>query len=107
MILTWIAIGIFAGTALAAIITYWNEIVDWAKRIVAEGAKKAKLAIQYINGKLIPNVVAFFKGEPGKKEGETKPLTPKELREWGEAANLTEQEIEDLINGKTILRDVD
>lgn len=101
-------IALTAGILLtSAIITYWNEIVNWAKKIVAEGAKKAKLAIKYIKGELIPSIRAAFEGRPVDKPGVTRPMTPEEIREWGEAIGLTEKEIQDLIEGKTIYTDID
>lgn len=107
MILTWIAITTAGILLTSAIIAYWNDIVNWAKKIVAEGAKKAKLAIQYIKGELIPSIQAFFEGRPAHKGGVTKPMTPEQIREWGEAIGLTEKEIQDLIEGKTIYTDID
>ena len=107
MILTWIVFGLAAGAAMAAIIAYWNEIVDWAKGIVSKGAKYAKLAINSIKGELIPELRSLFKGRPEKETGTPKSMTPEEIRQWGKEVGLSEGEIEDLINGKTIFMDVD
>lgn len=107
MILTWIALGIAAGAAAATIITYWNEIVDWAKEIFNKLFSKGKLFMEWVGGNLRTWVAGRDKdGEYSVGPDKKRPANEKELWQMYEAGIITKPELEDLLNGRTVYTDV-
>lgn len=102
MIITWIALGLAAGAAIAAIITYWNEIIDWATNLLDNLFQRGKLFLRWVNGSLIPKVKGIFNGRAETQEGKRKPATEEDIRKLYEEDVITYQEMLDLLAGKEI-----
>lgn len=102
MILTWIAIGLVSAALTATIITYWNDIVDWAKRLLDGGHEKVLVAIKWINDKLTPKIYSLFGGKPVTSTPSPRPMTEEELKEFIIALGLSDYEANKLKNGQGI-----
>ena len=102
MILTWIAIGLAGAALTATIITYWNDIVDWAKRLLDGGHEKVLVAIKWINDKLTPKIYSLFGGKPVTSTPSPRPMTEKELEEFIIALGLGDYEANKLRNGENV-----
>ncbi len=103
MILTWIALGILAGTAVAAIITYWNEIVDWAKETFNRLFIRGKLFLQRVGNEIKTWISGINKrGDAGTSTGDTRRATDEEIDALVEADVITWEEGERLKRGEKI-----
>lgn len=102
MILTWIAIGLAGAALTATIITYWNDIVDWAKRLLDGGHKKVLVAIKWINDKLTPKIYSLFGGKPVTSTPPSRLMTKEELEEFIITLGLSDDEANKLRNGKNV-----
>ena len=103
MILTWIALGILAGTAVAAIITYWNEIVDWAKETFNRFFIKGKLFLQRVGNEIKTWISGINKdGGVDTSTGGTRRATDEEIDALVEEGVITWEEGERLKRGEKI-----
>lgn len=99
-----IAAGLFA---TAAIITYWNEIVNWAKEIFNKLFSKGKLFMEWVGG-ILRTWVAGKDKDGGISVGpdKTRPANEKELWQMYEAGIITKEELDKLLRGETISTNV-
>lgn len=107
MILTWIALGILAGTAVAAIITYWNEIVDWAKETFNRLFIRGKLFLQRVGNEIKTWIYGINKdGGADTSTGGTRPATDEEIDALVKEGVITWEEGERLKRGEKISLDL-
>ncbi len=106
MLLTWIIGGILVAGATAAIITYWNELVDWANRII-EKMYDATVKLVRKGEQLFLNVSGFVRGLFKTEKSDPKHATAEDMYELYKQGkiyldtlgdNLTDREIERLHN---------
>jgi hypothetical protein len=102
MILTWIALGLAATAAVALIVTYWNEIVDWAKDVLDNIFQRGRLFLRWVDDTLIPTIKGIFNGKGGNKPGPTKPATREDLWKLYEEGVITYDELQILLDGGEI-----
>lgn len=101
--LGWLALGLLGAGAVAAIITYWDEIVKWARDIFDSIFSRGKMFLKWVSGYLESWINGITKNGKGEvKSGPTRPATEEEIRQLYEEGIITYQEMIDLLNGKTI-----
>ena len=105
--LGWIALGLLGAGAVAAIITYWDEIVNWAKDLLDTIFSRGKMFLRWASGYL----ESWFSGR-GKnggaitKPGPTRSATEDEIWKLFEEGIITASERDKLLRGETISSDV-
>lgn len=102
MVLTWIALGLATAAAVAVIITYWNEIVDWAKDVLDKIFQRGRLFLRWVNGDLIPTIKGIFNGKGKNQPGPIKPATREDLWKLYEEGVITYNELQILLEGGEI-----
>lgn len=108
MILTWIVLGgLAAGAAVAAIIAYWNEIVDWAKETFNRLFIRGKLFLQRVGNEIKTWIYGINKdGGAGTSTGGTRPATDEEIDALVKEGVITWEEGERLKRGEKISLDL-
>lgn len=107
MILTWIVLGLAAGAAVAAIITYWNEIVDWAKETFNKIFSRGKLFIEWAGGKLRTWLAGINKyGNSERVPGVPQPASEEDLWKLYNEGVITYDELQKLLRGESISTNV-
>ncbi len=102
MVITWIVLGVAGVVAVAAIITYWNDIVDWATNLLDNLFQKGKLFLRWVGGELVPKVRGILNGRAETQIGKRTPATEEDIRKLHEEGVITYQEMLDLLAGKEI-----
>ena len=102
MVITWIALGVLASAAVAAIIAYWNEIVNWATNLLDNLFQRGKLFLRWVDGYLIPKVTGLLNGKAETEIGKPQPATEDEIRQLYKEGVITYAEMLDLLAGKEI-----
>lgn len=105
--LGWIALGLIGAGAVAAIITYWDEIVNWARDIFESIFSRGKMFLKWVSGYLKSWISGIDKnGHAGNKPGPIVPATKEEIWKLFEEGIITASERDKLLRGEDISSDV-
>ena len=81
----------------------WNNIVDWATKVVRyKSMQKGLLIIKYCDGYLIPCIFGIVDGQYVVFDGERIAMTKEDIETLSEAGIITKPELEALLRGEEI-----
>lgn len=105
--LGWIALGLIGAGAVAAIITYWDEIVNWAKSIFDTILSRGKIFVKWVDGYLKAWCSGIDKnGSGGTTPPVIKPATEDEIWKLYYEGVISAEERDTLLRGGTISTNV-
>lgn len=105
--LGWIALGLLTAGAVAAIISYWDEIVNWAKSIFDTILSRGKVFVQWVDEQLKAWCSGIDKdGSGGTTPPVIKPATKEDIWKLYNEGVISAEERDTLLRGGTISTDV-